>query len=890
MSDKQHKTIFLKEYTPPPYLVTTVQLRFELQANQTRVFNRMEIRRNPDVPGHGVPLELNGQKLTNLSLRLDGVKLAPERYAYDSKVVRIDAVPDRFVLEVENLIDPAANTELEGLYLSSGNFCSQCEAEGFRRITCFPDRPDVMAVFTTTIVADLKKYPVLLANGNLREQGYLDDGRHFAVWHDPFPKPCYLFALVAGDLVRIEDRFRTLSGREVDLHIYVEPRNREKCAHAMAALKKAMRWDEETFGLEYDLDVYMIVAVDDFNMGAMENKGLNVFNSKYVLARPETATDADFEGIERVIAHEYFHNWTGNRVTCRDWFQLSLKEGLTVFRDQEFTSDITSRPVKRIEDVQIVRNFQFREDAGPLAHPVRPESYMAINNFYTLTVYDKGAEVIRMLHTFLGGEGFRKGMDLYFRRHDGQAVTCDDFVAAMFDANNTNLPGFKLWYSQAGTPMLRVAERYDAARGEYHLTLRQDCPPTPGQEQKEPLLIPVAVGLLGSGGRELDLGGERSGQPATTRILHLQEAEQTFLFKDIPEKPVLSLLRNFSAPVRVEHARPDSELAFIMAHDSDPFNRWDAGQQLALKFILEQVERCRQGNEVEVPELFIAAFRQVLLDREADSAFVALALTLPQENWIGQQLPVIDPPAIFTVLQTCRRRLHQTLHAELQAVYERNRPAGPYRYTSAEVGRRSLKNTCLAYLLTPDADGTISPDLLKLAQRQYEDADNMTDRLSALRAIVNGERETGDRLLAGFYQEWQDDPLVVDKWLTLQALCTLPGTLERVKELTAHPAFNLKNPNKVRALIGAFCAGNQVGFHAAGGAGYGFLADYVIRLDAMNPQIAARQLTPLTNWQRYDAARQTMMRGQLELILGSSALSGEVAEVVGKSLKVAARD
>jgi aminopeptidase N len=460
----------------------------------------------------------------------------------------------------------------------------------------------------------------------------------------------------------------------------------------------------------------------------------------------------------------------------------------------------------------------------------------------------------------------------------------------MFDANNTDLPGFKLWYSQAGTPVLNVAERYDAARCEYHLTLRQNCPPTPGQEHKEPLPIPVAVGLLGSDGRELDLGGEGSGQPATTRILHLQEAEHTFLFKDIPEKPVLSLLRNFSAPVRVEHARPDSELAFIMAHDSDPFNRWDAGQQLALKFILEQVERCRQGNEVEVSDLFIAASRQVLLDREADSAFVALALALPQENWIGQQLPVIDPPAIFTVLQTCRRRLHQTLHAELQAVYERNQPAGPYRYTSAEVGRRSLKNTCLAYLLTPDEAGVIAPDLLGLALRQYEGADNMTDRLAALRAIVNGERATGDRLLAGFYQEWQDDPLVVDKWLTLQALCTLPGTLERVKELTEHPAFNLKNPNKVRALIGAFCAGNQVGFHAAGGAGYGFLADYVIRLDAMNPQIAARQLTPLTNWQRYDAARQALMRGQLERIMGSSALSGEVAEVVGKSLQAAARD
>jgi len=621
----------------------------------------------------------------------------------------------------------------------------------------------------------------------------------------------------------------------------------------------------------------------------MENKGLNVFNSKYVLARPETATDADYEGIERVIAHEYFHNWTGNRVTCRDWFQLSLKEGLTVFRDQEFTSDITSRPVKRIEDVQVMRNFQFREDAGPLAHPVRPDSYMAINNFYTLTVYDKGAEVIRMLHTFLGREGFRKGLDLYFLRHDGQAVTCDDFVAAMLDANDTDLPGFKLWYSQAGTPVLKFAERYDAACCEYQLTLSQSCPPTPGQQHKEPLPMPVAVGLLGSDGRDLDLGGGGAGERETTRILHLREAQQSFAFTGIPEKPVLSLLRNFSAPVRVEQDRLQAELAFLMAHDADPFNRWDAGQQLAVRFIVAQVLRCRQGEEPQVPEIFIDAFRQVLTDREADPAFLALALALPQENWIGQQLPVIDPVAIFTVLQAFRRRLREEMRAELLAVYERNQAPGPYCYAAADAGRRSLKNTCLGYLLTPDADGRIAPDLLGLAQRQYAAADNMTDRLASLRAIVNGDRDAGDTLLAGFYQEWQSDPLVVDKWLTLQALCTLPGTLERVKALTAHPAFILKNPNKVRALIGAFCAGNQVGFHEAGGAGYAFLADYVIRLDHMNPQIAARQLTPLTSWQRYDPERQALMLSQLERIKGSSGLSSEVAEVAGKSLRAAPR-
>jgi len=889
MRDTQHTTVYLKNYTPPSYLVATVDLRFELNESSTRVTNRMEIRRNPAALRQDIPLELNGEKLGDPFLLLDGAELGPKRFAYDGKVLRIANVPDRFVLEVKNLINPAANTELEGLYLSSGNFCSQCEAEGFRRITCFPDRPDVMAVFTTTIVADRKKYPVLLANGNLREKGFLDDGRHFAVWHDPFPKPSYLFALVAGDLARIEGRFRTRSGREVGLHIYVEPRNRDKCAHAMEALKKAMRWDEETYGLEYDLDVYMIVAVDDFNMGAMENKGLNVFNSKYVLARPESATDADFEGIERVIAHEYFHNWTGNRVTCRDWFQLSLKEGLTVFRDQEFTGDITSRPVKRIEDVQIMRNYQFREDAGPLAHPVRPDSYMAINNFYTLTVYDKGAEVIRMLHTFLGREGFRKGLELYFQRHDGQAVTCDDFVAAMLDANGTELPGFKLWYSQAGTPVLKFAERYDATRREYQLALSQTCPPTPGQPHKEPLPMPVAIGLLGADGRELDLGGGRGGEKVTTRILHLRKAQQSFVFTKIPVKPVLSLLRNFSAPVRVEQERPLAELALLMAHDADPFNRWDAGQQLALKFILEEIERCRQGEEPHVPELFLDAFRQVLLDDKADPAFLALALALPQDNWIGQQLPVIDPGAIFTVLQSFRRSLRDALHTELQAVYARNQPGGPYRYTADDAGRRSLKNTCLGYLLTPDTDGRIAPHLLDLAQRQYAAADNMTDRLASLRAIVNADRAAGDSLLAGFYLEWQDDPLVVDKWLSLQALCTLAGTLERVRALTGHPAFILRNPNKVRALIGAFCAGNQVGFHEAGGAGYAFLADYVIRLDPMNPQIAARQLTPLTTWQRFDGERQTLMRRQLERIMGTTGLSGEVAEVVGKSLQTSVR-
>jgi len=886
MNDNQHTTIYLKDYTPPPYLVTTVDLRFELDETATRVHSTLNIHHNSLSVGKVQPLELKGEKLTIHTVRLDGMKLGPDQYAYDGAVLRIEQVPAVFTLEIENTINPGENTELEGLYLSSGNFCTQCEAEGFRRITPYPDRPDVMARFTTTIVADRKKYPVLLSNGNLVEQAILNDGRHYAVWKDPFSKPCYLFALVAGNLVRLHDTFRTMSGRDVDLHIYVEHRNREKCAHAMESLKKAMRWDEETFGLEYDLDVYMIVAVDDFNMGAMENKGLNVFNSKYVLARPETATDADYEGIEGVVAHEYFHNWTGNRVTCRDWFQLSLKEGLTVFRDQEFTSDMTSRPVKRIQDVQIMRNYQFREDAGPMAHPVRPDSYMAINNFYTLTVYDKGAEVIRMLHTFLGRKGFRRGLDLYFKRYDGQAVTCDDFVTAMLDANDAVLDGFKLWYNQAGTPTLRVEAEYDAQQKEYRLHINQSIPPTPGQESKEPMLMPLAVGLLDSLGREMDLQEEGSGgREERTGVLHLREKEQTFVFRNINEKPVLSFLRNFSAPVRVELEQSDEDLAFLMAHDPDPFNRWDAGQRLGLQYLLEQITVFQAGGSLQVPDTFVAAFRQLLLDTEADPAFIALALNLPLENWISVQMKVIDPDAVFQVLRFFRRHLSTVLRAEFLEVYSRNTLAGPYMYTAAAAGRRSLKNTCLAYLLAPDMNDAVTDDMLILATEQYGNSDNMTDKMAALRAVVNGDAHRGEELLADFYQTWQEDPLVVDKWLTLQALCTLPGTLRRVQKLTGHPAFTIKNPNKVRSLIGAFCSANQVGFHQADGEGYAFLGETVRRLDAMNPQIAARLLAPLTTWKRYDENRQELMRAELERILASEKLSGEVAEVVTKSLK-----
>ena len=886
MSTKQHKTTYLRDYTPPPYLVTTVDLRFELDETATLVRSRLQMQRNKEAKGEGGRLELNGEDLQLKSVRLDGRELTAGQFACAGGILTLTHVPDRFILEIETIINPGANTALEGLYLSGGNFCTQCEAEGFRRITCFSDRPDVMAEFTTTIIADAQRYPVLLANGNMVARGEMENGRHFATWHDPHKKPCYLFALVAGDLVHIEDHFRCRSGRDVVLRIFVEKRNRDKCAHAMESLKKAMRWDEEVFGLEYDLDIFMIVAVDDFNMGAMENKGLNVFNSKFVLARPETATDSDYEGIEGVIAHEYFHNWTGDRVTCRDWFQLSLKEGLTVFRDQEFSADMTSRPVQRIRDVQVIRNFQFREDAGPMAHPVRPESYIEINNFYTLTVYDKGAEVVRMLHTLLGAAGFRRGMDLYFARHDGQAVTCDDFVAALADANGFAAGQFKLWYGQAGTPELEVHGEYDAGRQEYRLTVSQTTPPTPGQQKKEPLLIPVAVGLLDSRGRDLPLrlAGNHEDAAETTKILRLRRQQETFVLQDVPERPVLSFLRNFSAPVKVGLDRPDEELAFLMARDPDAFNRWDAGQQLALKYLLQQISLSRQGKTATVPDLFISSFRRVLLDEKADPAFLALALNLPLESWIGQQMETVDPLAIFAVRQLFRRQLRRQLRDELLAVYHRHGSQGPYRYSAAEAGRRSLKNICLAYLLVPEADGSLAAELLEIGRNQYDGSDNMTDTMAALAAVVNADRAAGDELLAHFYKKWRHDPLVVDKWFSLQATCTLPGTLGRVRELSRHPAFVLKNPNKVRALIGAFCSGNQVGFHAADGEGYAFLADYVIRLDPMNPQIAARLLTPLTTWRRYDQARQALMRKELERILAVDNLSGDVSEVAGKSL------
>ena len=881
MSTKMPETIYLKDYNPPAYRIPTLDLRFELGEDFTLVHSRMRVVRADATPADA-PLVLDGQQLELLSLALDGIPLATTRYRLDPDRLTLFDPPESFELAAVTRIRPQDNASLEGLYQSSGNFCTQCEAEGFRRITYFLDRPDVMAVFTTTLVADQDRYPVLLSNGNRVDGGELEGGRHWAAWHDPFPKPCYLFALVAGRLNAIEDTFITRSGRKVDLRIYVEPHNLDQCEHAMYSLKQAMAWDERCFGLEYDLDLYQIVAVGDFNMGAMENKGLNVFNTKYVLAKPETATDADYQGILGVIGHEYFHNWTGNRVTCRDWFQLSLKEGLTVFRDQEFSSDLGSRGVKRIEDVRILRASQFPQDAGPMAHPVRPDSYIEINNFYTVTVYNKGAEVVRMIQTLLGREGFRRGMDLYFQRHDGQAVTCEDFVAAMADANGADLTQFKRWYRQAGTPELSVRDHYDPASRRYTLTVRQSCLPTPGQLHKDPFHIPLALGLLGAEGCDLPLRLEGEGAPGeTTRVLELREPEHIFHFVDVPSRPVPSLLRGFSAPTKLNTAESDDDLRFRLAHDSDDFNRWDAGQTLAIRAILALIEDRRQGRSWTLPESFSAAFDRALAS-DADPALLAQVLTLPGQAYLAEHMEVVDVDAIHAAHTFVRRTVAERLRERFLAIYETlHAPERDgYRPDSAAMARRALKNVCLDYLMQLD-----DSQVRALCLKQFRTAGNMTDQLGALSPLTNSTGPERIEALTIFYDRWRGEALVVDKWLALQATSSLPGTLAVVEALTTHEAFNLRNPNKVRALIGAFCQANPLHFHAADGSGYTFLADRVLALNAFNPQIAARLMAAFARWRKYDPARQRGMRGQLERVLAAPGLSPDVYEIAVKSLE-----
>ena len=876
--DASPRAIHLADYRPPPFLVDSIRLQVDLRERATRVRADLAVRRNPAVPGaQGSALRLSGERLALRSVAMDGRALGPDEYGVDDESLAVYAVPDAFTLQTEVEIVPEDNTALEGLYTSGSMYCTQCEAEGFRRITYYPDRPDVMARFTTTVVADKARCPVLLSNGNPVAAGDLDAGRHFVTWEDPFPKPSYLFALVAGDLRCIEDRYVTASGREVKLRIYVEPENVDKCEHAMRSLQQAMRWDEERFGREYDLDVYMIVAVNDFNMGAMENKGLNVFNAKFVLARPDTATDRDFLGIQGVIAHEYFHNWTGNRITCRDWFQLSLKEGLTVFRDQEFSADMGSRGVKRVEDVRLLRANQFAEDAGPMAHPVRPDSYIEINNFYTVTVYEKGAEVVRMQANLLGPETFRRAMDLYFARHDGRAVTTDDFVRCMEDASGRDLGQFRRWYSQAGTPELEVSDDYDAEQRTYTLSVRQSCPPTPGQPDKEPLHIPCAVGLLDAQGADLLLRLAGEGAPGiATRVLELREPEEVFRFVDVPCRPTPSLLRGFSAPVKVRYDYGEESLMFLMAHDSDGFNRWDAAQLLAQRVILRRVE----DPAAPLPAGFIGAFRQALTDARADRALLAEVLTLPSESYLADQMAQVDVDRIHRAREAVKTELATGLRDDLLAVHAACTDAGPYDIEPASIGRRTLRNLALGYLMqTPDAE------VAELCLGQYRTAHNMTDRMAALALIADSELPERAPVLADFRARWQHDPLVMDKWFTVQATARHAETLARVRALLADPAFSIRNPNKVRSLIGAFATGNPVRFHAADGSGYGFLVDRVLELDPANPQIAARLLRALSRWRRFDPARQALMRGQLERVAGTAGLSKDVYEIAARSLE-----
>jgi aminopeptidase N len=880
MRTEEARPVRLEDYRPPDWLVETVELDVSLYSTATQVRAALTLRPN----GSGAapaPLVLDGDALNLCALKLDGAALPAEQFVATPDRLTIAQPPQRrFRLEVETVVDPSANTQLSGLYRSGAIYCTQCEAEGFRRITYFPDRPDVMAVYTTRIEADKTEAPVLLANGNLVRSGDVPGTtRHFAVWHDPFPKPSYLFALVGGNLACVEDRFRTMSGREVTLRIYVEQGKERRCLYAMDALKRAMRWDETTFGREYDLDIFMIVAVSDFNMGAMENKGLNIFNDRYILASPKTATDTDFERIEAVVAHEYFHNWTGNRITCRDWFQLCLKEGLTVFRDQEFSADQRSRAVERIGDVRGLRTHQFVEDAGPLAHPVRPALYHEINNFYTATVYEKGAEVVRMLKVLLGAENFRKGMDLYFSRHDGQAATVEQFVQCFADVSNTDLTQFMLWYSQAGTPEVVATGSYDAGAKSYRLELAQSIPPTPGQPSKQPMVIPLAVGLVGREGRDLPLKLD-DGRVLERGVLTLSKSVETFVFADVAERPVASLNRGFSAPIKLSANLSADDLRFLAAHDADPFNRWQALQTLATRLLVDNTAASRASRPARHDPGLLDALSATLADGAREPAFVALALTLPGEAEIAREIGHdVDPDAVFAARAALRAALGEYLAGPLFDHYRRLAERGPYRPDAASAGRRMLRNTCLDLLVA-----TRRPETISLAIRQYQAADNMTDQMAALSALSLYDVPERAAALDDFYARYADDPLIVDKWLTLQATIPEPATLDRVKALTSHRAFSFANPNRVRALIHAFALANQKEFNRADGAGYQFIVDTVLRLDPKNPQLAARLVSGLKNWRMLEPVRRERAEVALRRVATAPSLSPDVDDIVRRAL------
>lgn len=891
MRDAQPKSIFLNDYQVPDFLIDKTELQFDLEAASTRVKSTLNIRRNPQANSSDAPLILNGQQMRLLQVQLDNVLLTADQYLLNEDSLIINGVGQSFQLMTEVEINPEQNTSLEGLYKSRTMFCTQCEAEGFRKITYYLDRPDVMSEFTTTVIADKAQFPVLLSNGNCIEAKQLDHGKHLTTWHDPFRKPAYLFALVAGNLEFIEDSFTTCSGRNITLRIFVESKDLDKCDHAMQSLKHAMRWDEEVYGREYDLDIFMIVAVDDFNMGAMENKGLNIFNTSCVLAKPETTTDAGFQRVEAVVAHEYFHNWSGNRVTCRDWFQLSLKEGFTVFRDSEFSADMGSRTVKRVEDVSMLRTLQFAEDAGPMAHPVRPASFIEISNFYTMTVYEKGAEVVRMIHTLLGAEKFRAGSDLYFDRHDGEAATIENFVKAMEDASGRDLTQFTRWYSQAGTPRIHAEDSYDTELGIYQLTLKQSCPSTPEatSEAKKPYLIPVAMGLLSEAGNlaihQQGVAVDMETSDNTHTVLEFTETEQTFVFEKLPERPIPVLLRNFSAPVKLSYDYSRDDLTAIMSRDDDGFSRWDASQKLAVDVLNDVMISYCENQHYQVDERLIEAYRAILQDESLDKAMVALMLQLPTEAYLSEIADLIDVEAIHYSRLKVRKVIANALYSELLETYKRCNQQKEFSADAEAVAERSLKNIALGYLMQSD-----QIDAVELALQQFQTATNMTDESSALILLVNSQHDNADsirtQVLTSFYQRWKGESLVVNQWLMTQASCSLPGGLERIKNLMQHESFDIKNPNKVRAVIGAFCGNNPINFHRADGLGYEFLADQIIYLNRLNPQIASRQLTPLTKWRKYDSARQEMMKSSLQRILNTEHLSPDVFEVVSKSLKV----
>ncbi len=874
------KAVLRRDYRPPDYRIDAVELWFDLHDDRALVRARLEVRREASLQGDAPPLVLDGEGLTLRRIAIDGEGLPASRYLVGEESLVIDAPPARFTLETEVEIHPERNSALSGLYRSGGLFCTQCEAHGFRRITYFLDRPDVMARYTTHIEAERARFPVLLSNGNRSDAADLAAGRHRVSWRDPFRKPCYLFALVAGDLRCHEGRFTTRSGRDVRLEIWVEPQNVGRTEHALRSLQRAMRWDEERFGREYDLDVYMIVAVHDFNMGAMENKGLNVFNAKYVLADPSTATDDEYEAIEAVIAHEYFHNWTGNRVTCRDWFQLTLKEGLTVFRDQLFSADMTSQPVKRIQDLRRLRASQFPEDAGPMAHPLRPDSYVSMDNFYTATIYEKGAEVVCLYHTLLGADGFRRGMDLYFERHDGEAVTCDDFRAAMADANGVDLSRLERWYAQAGTPRLEAEGRYDALARRYELKLAQSYPGAAADDPRRPVPIPVRASLLGADGTELPLA--LSGDAAVRtreRLLVLEESEARFVFEDVPVRPVPSLLRGFSAPVKLALRRSREELAFGMAHDGDPVNRWDAGQELALQLLLGLYADTLAGRALALDPLFVAAFGGVLGDPKLDGSMKSLALSLPGETLIAQELESVDPAAIHAARRFALRALAEAHRAAFSAIFEACNTGEPYRIERAAIDRRRLGSAALRYLAALEDPGWTARIL-----RRFERADNMTERDAALGLLVDSPGSERERALEQFYTAWRHDPLVLDKWFAVQALSCRSDTPERVRALYRHADFSLGNPNRVRALVGSFASGNPLHFHAPDGAGYRFLADVTLELDPRNPQLAARMASQFAQWRRYEPVRRVRMQAELDRIAAQPGLSKDVAENLGRML------